>query len=220
MCFSTQASFTASGFLALIGIAALTKARHQRSLLLFATIPFLFSIQQLCEGIIWMTDPTNSGGFIHSAATHMYLIFAYLVWPLWMPLSILALEDARWRRFACYTALCAALCFGAYTITQMAQTGFWARIDHGHIAYPYYGSSFNFSWASFLYLSATMIPLLSCRLRYTWLLAAAACSSLALTTHWYHAHVTSLWCFFAALLSAIALLIVSTEVNKNHARKK
>jgi hypothetical protein len=220
MCFSAQASFTASALLALIGIAALMKARHQRPLLLFATIPFLFSIQQLCEGIIWMTDSTSPAGFAHSVATHMYLIFAYLIWPLWMPLSILALEGARWRRFACYTALCVALCFSMFTITQMVQTGFWARIDHSHISYPYYGSNFNFSLASFLYLYATGIPLLASHMRYTWLLAAAVCGSLAFTTHWYHAHVTSIWCFFAAILSALIFLVVSTEVNKNRARKK
>ena len=55
MCFSASASFIAGTSLSAVGVAALrnTKARSEQPL---AAIPLLFGIQQLAEGVIWLTD--------------------------------------------------------------------------------------------------------------------------------------------------------------------
>ena len=57
MCFSASASFSAAALL--LGIGALTLrsalATRQPRALLFAAIPILFAIQQLIEGVIWLT---------------------------------------------------------------------------------------------------------------------------------------------------------------------
>jgi len=54
MCFSATASFVAGTSLSAIGVATIRKA-ERRSELPFAMIPLLFGIQQLVEGIIWLT---------------------------------------------------------------------------------------------------------------------------------------------------------------------
>lgn len=57
MCFSATASFSAGALL--LGIGALTLksalATRQRRALPFAAIPTLFAMQQLIEGVIWLT---------------------------------------------------------------------------------------------------------------------------------------------------------------------
>lgn len=50
MCFSAQASFTASGLLLLIALYAFKRAQKKNSAL--AVLPLFFSIQQAFEGIV------------------------------------------------------------------------------------------------------------------------------------------------------------------------
>ena len=54
LCFSASASFIAGTSLSAVGVAALksTEARTERP---FAMIPLLFGIQQMAEGVIWLT---------------------------------------------------------------------------------------------------------------------------------------------------------------------
>ena len=54
MCFSATASFSAGAVL--LGLGTLTvKSAHRRRELPLAAIPLLFAIQQLTEGVIWLT---------------------------------------------------------------------------------------------------------------------------------------------------------------------
>ena len=54
MCFSATASFIAGTTLSVVGVAAL-KRTEAKTELPFAAIPLLFGIQQLIEGVIWLT---------------------------------------------------------------------------------------------------------------------------------------------------------------------
>ena len=54
MCFSATASFSAGAVLLGLGTLALKTASRPRELP-FAAIPLLFAIQQLSEGVIWLT---------------------------------------------------------------------------------------------------------------------------------------------------------------------
>jgi len=54
MCFSATASFSAGAVL--LGLGTLTvKSAHRRRKMVLAAIPLLFAIQQLSEGVIWLT---------------------------------------------------------------------------------------------------------------------------------------------------------------------
>lgn len=53
MCFSSIASFAASGILVVVGIASIKKVEYP-SQLMFAGIPILFSGQQFTEGFVWL----------------------------------------------------------------------------------------------------------------------------------------------------------------------
>ena len=57
MCFSATASFSAGALLLGIGTLTLRSAlaTRQRHALPFAAIPMLFAMQQLIEGVIWLT---------------------------------------------------------------------------------------------------------------------------------------------------------------------
>jgi hypothetical protein len=54
VCFSASASFIAGTSLCAVGVATLKRAEAKTELP-FAMIPLLFGIQQLTEGVIWLT---------------------------------------------------------------------------------------------------------------------------------------------------------------------
>ena len=97
MCFSATASFGASAVLGVIGVVSLSKAKTKPQKL-FGTIPLLFSIQQLTEGLLWIslrnTDMSNWLPFL----TYTFLVFAMAVWPFWIPFTIHKLETDEKRK--------------------------------------------------------------------------------------------------------------------------
>ena len=98
MCFSATASFGASAVLGVVGIISVAKARTNPQRL-FATIPLIFAVQQLTEGLLWISLKDPVLGSSQSLLTYIYLVFAMAVWPLWVPLTIRLLErDARSKR--------------------------------------------------------------------------------------------------------------------------
>jgi hypothetical protein len=54
MCFSASVSFTAGTALIALGAVTLKKAGHGAELA-YAAIPLLFGVQQLIEGLLWLS---------------------------------------------------------------------------------------------------------------------------------------------------------------------
>ena len=98
MCFSATASFSAGALLLGIGTLTLKSARRRRELP-FAAIPMLFAIQQLIEGVIWLTFGYEAP-LLNSVMTHVYSFFSHVLWPAYMPVAVLLKEPAGWRQRA------------------------------------------------------------------------------------------------------------------------
>ena len=90
MCFSTTASFASFSILTAVGVAGL-KYTHKPSQKFFAAIPFLFATQQLIEGFVWIGLLNNSNW--KAIPIHLFIFFAQVVWALWVPYSILKMEN-------------------------------------------------------------------------------------------------------------------------------
>ena len=94
MCFSAQASFITG--VGLLGLGALTIKRvRTRRELPYALIPLLFGIQQLLEGMLWLTF-TKSAPALNTWLTYLYLLFANVLWPIYVPLAVLARRMNAW----------------------------------------------------------------------------------------------------------------------------
>ena len=74
MCFSAGASFGVSAMLFGTGIVAIKKNESPKMLALACT-PFLFGLQQLSEGILWLTLSDTELMSMQSAATFFLCIF-------------------------------------------------------------------------------------------------------------------------------------------------
>jgi hypothetical protein len=71
MCFSAEASFAGGIIITSIGVATITKV-HKPSQLLFASIPLFFGIQQIVEGILWLTIPDPEYFKLQKIATYFF----------------------------------------------------------------------------------------------------------------------------------------------------
>ena len=98
MCFSAAASFGASAILSGVGILATRQVTEPKQRA-FAAIPFIFAIQQLTEGFVWLSLTQASWAEWTRPSSFIFLFFAEVLWPMWVPFAMLLLEkDQRTRR--------------------------------------------------------------------------------------------------------------------------
>ena len=215
MCFSAAASFSAGALLLGIGTLTLRSAwvARQPRALLFAAIPLLFAIQQLIEGVIWLTF-TNGHPALNAVMTHAYSFFSHVLWPVYVPVAVLLMEPAGWRRRAVVAFVAAGAAVGAYLLYVLLAYPTVSRSTGQHIEYvsPHFFAAVTMT----LYLLSTGIsPLLSTH-RMVVVFGALALLSFGAAYAFYATWFISVWCFFAALLSAVVYLHFSVrELNRS-----
>src|SRR5688572_15982016 len=84
MCFSAEASFVASACLGAAGIVSL-KVNKEPGQVLLAVIPLIFSVQQLAEGMLWLSFSHPDFLVSRQFFTYSFLVFSLMVWPVWLP---------------------------------------------------------------------------------------------------------------------------------------
>ena len=202
MCFSVTASFSAGAFLLGLGTLTLKSARRPRELVL-AAIPLLFAIQQLIEGVIWLTFSADAP-LLNSVLTHVYLFFSHVLWPVYVPVAVLLIEPPGWHRRALLVFVAAGIAVGAYLLYVLVAFPIISRPTGQHIEYvsPHFFAAVVMT----LYLlSTTVSPLLSTH-RMVKVFGVLALVSFGGAYFFYATWFISVWCFFAALLSAVIYL--------------
>ena len=202
MCFSATASFVACGATGAVGLVTIVRARGANELPL-AAIPLLFSAQQGVEGLLWLTLPIAPGDPASSLLTNLFLLIAAVFWPVFGPFAVLLIEPEAFRRRLMGGCLAAGAGVAGYTLWHGLSSLPTASIVDGHIVYS---GEPGLSYAIvFLYLMATgMAPLLSSR-RIVSLFGAMVMLGTFVTYAFYWEAFISVWCFFAALGSAVIL---------------
>jgi hypothetical protein len=202
MCFSATASFSAGALLLGVGTLTLKLARRPPELVL-AAIPLLFAVQQLSEGVIWLTFRYEAP-LLNTVMTHVYSFFSHVVWPVYVPVAVLLIEPPGWRRHAVFMFVVAGVAVGAYLLNFLVAFPIVSRPVGQHI--EYISPHFFAAAAMTLYLmSTTFSPLLSTH-RTIKVFGALALLSFAAAYYFYATWFISVWCFFAALMSTVVYL--------------
>jgi len=202
MCVSATASFSAGTLLLVIGTLTLKSAHRPRELA-FAAIPLLFAIQQLSEGVIWLTFRYEAPLF-NAVMTHVYSFFSHVLWPVYVPVAVLLIEPPGRRRRMLLAFVAGGTVIGAYLLYTLVAFPIVSRPTGQHIEYvsPHF---FALAAMTLYLLSTTISPLLSTH-RTVKFFGVLALSSFAAAYYFYATWFISLWCFFAALLSAVVYL--------------
>lgn len=212
MCFSASVSFGAGAVLAVAGVLTLNRVKTSTQYV-FATIPMFFAIQQFSEGLVWLSLSNPNFSTLEPMATVTFLIFAQVVWPVWVPLSIVMLEQNAKRKKILFTLLAMGATLSLYLGYCLMTYPVKASIVSYHIDYSL-SFPLAFIWISglFYFIPTVVSPLISSRKRVP-LLGLAILASYFFTKIFYTNYVISVWCFFAAIISIIVLFII-TEINK------
>jgi len=217
MCFSATASFSAGVVLSVIGVSAIKKVRHP-SEIMFASIPFIFAIQQTAEGILWLTLAKGNSVFLQNSMTHFYLIIAQIVWPIWVPLSILFLEKKRiQKRIQKILVLIGGL-VSLYMTYCIFNFSMQSKIDHYHISYTQNYPEIFSLFGSSLYVIATIGPAFFSHIRHMRILGTSVLLSYIISIIFYEDYLVSVWCFFASIIS-ISVYIVMQEIDSRHRKE-
>ncbi|MBI3259008.1 MAG: hypothetical protein HYZ54_06000 [Ignavibacteriae bacterium] len=212
MCFSATASFGAGVVLSAISYAT-TKKAQSPSQFVFASIPLIFCIQQISEGFLWLALTDTAFLPLKYSTMYVFLIFAQIVWPTWIPLSIFILEKNSKRKkilklFVGIGAL-VSLYLGYCMVTNTVD----AKIIGYHVSYEQdYPLAFQFT-SGLLYIVATILPSLFSSIKKMKILGAAIFISYFMTRMFYEDYIISVWCFFATVISLVVLAIMY-EVKK------
>lgn len=207
MCFSASVSFGAGVVLTVIGIATIKKANN-KSLLLFAGIPFVFGVQQFAEGILWVTIPKSNYYILQKIATYIYLFFAHILWPLCVPIAILLIEKSRTRKTIQKILVASGILVSFYLAYCLAAYPVKAVIEGHHIKYVLgYTDLLNNFWI-FLYALATIAPPFFSHIKRMWMLGITILISYLITAVFYENYILSVWCFFSSIISLFIYAIM------------
>ncbi|MEK7067340.1 MAG: DUF6629 family protein [Patescibacteria group bacterium] len=197
MCFSASASFAAGGVLTAIGTATIKNAKTKAELP-FASVPLLFGIQQAVEGVIWISFGLPA---LNAVMTYAYLMFAYVFWPIFFPISVLLLETNPVRKKFLRIFSLIGFVVGAYLLFFLFTDPGKAHIVNQSIAYDYQHLYKMLPLA--LYLLATCGSGCISSYRIINIFSVMLLASFFIAGWFFYATFVSVWCFFAAVLSFI-----------------
>ena len=210
MCFSASVSFGSGIFLSIIGLLALCKA--PKKYLLFAAVPLLFAIQQISEGFLWRLSVTDPSGQLRQAMIYTFLFFAFVVWPTWIPLSTYVFESDKKRKQILGYLLIFGAVISAVLLAGLVLKGATASAEGCHIVYSVP------QWipappllALFLYAIAVLAPFFIASLPGASFIGLLIGLSCIIAWFVWHTAFTSVWCFFAAILSLFILFYLPSK---------
>jgi len=211
MCFSAQASFIGAGVLTVIGLVTIASI-HTRRIIPFALAPLIFAVQQALEGIVWVTLNTGqTTSTLHRIGVYGFLSFVGMFWPLWAPISLWLIEPIKIRRHLLIGTLIFGILVAAASISQFVHSIPTAHILNHHLVYSTLDRPFNTfrgTCVTIFYLIATVGSFLISSVPLMWLAGLIVGAAWVITITLYYFAFGSLWCFFGALASMMAYLIV------------
>jgi hypothetical protein len=210
MCFSATGSFGAAAVLAGIGAVSMAQVKAPSRRLL-AVVPLLFAAQQVAEGVVWVTFDRPNWGGLHLLGVATFLGVALVVWPTWVPLALWAAEGNPRRRTVLSVLAWVGAGVSAYAGIHLIRGQPTAHVTGHSIAYSYAETGPALVLALYLpvYVLPAVVPFFVSTMRKARLMGAVLTASLVLTFVIERDALTSVWCFFAALLSLVIALGVS-----------
>ncbi len=199
MCFSASASFIAGATLTVAGVATLRMVTRPGQVP-FALIPLLFGVQQIIEGLIWLSFGDRSS-IDNASLTLGYSVFSHVLWPIYVPFAVGLLETVTWRRKALAVCQVAGVAVGLYLLYFIVQYPVVSRVLGKHIVYE--SPHFYIAAVITLYVISTCMSSLFSSNSIIRVFGALSVVTFIAAYAIHVATLVSVWCFFAAILSFI-----------------
>ena len=201
MCFSATASFIVGGSLIAAGAVTMRRAGERRELA-FAAVPLLFGIQQIVEGMLWLSFQYDAAE-LQTVMTYLFTMFSHVLWPIYIPFAVGVLEPQPGRRKIMWGFRLIGIAVSIHLLILITTQSLVAVTDH-HIIYVL---PRLYEWPMMLlYIVATCLVSIFSSHGLIRLFGTLALLLFIIAYLFYTAAFFSVWCFFAAILSLMIYL--------------
>lgn len=210
MCFSAEASFIVGGSLLVVGTAIIGKVNERKDYPV-ALIPFVFAAQQITEGLLWISLAHNNL-LTQFWLGNLYGGFVGIIWPLYAPLAIYFAETDAYRKKIIGLIGIAGAALSVYTVIELTSQPVTVEIINQHIYYEH--NVHAYPLIILLYLLATCMPFILSSFRKLRLTGYIITLGFVVAFSIYTTTFVSVWCFFAAVASALIFFHFAGSINK------
>ncbi|PJA45392.1 hypothetical protein CO174_03425 [Candidatus Uhrbacteria bacterium CG_4_9_14_3_um_filter_50_9] len=207
MCFSATASFAASGVLAAAGATSWHTADKKERVL--ALIPIFFAAQQFIEGLQWVVNKPSS---LSLTLGYAFLVFAFLIWPIYIPYVMERLENKKVRTRILHFLRWLGIFVAMFLLASVLINGLAIRVVDLHIVYDV-SIPYTIAWI-IAYVLATVGSLFVSSNRFFSWFGILSLVTVMISYIFFTAAFISVWCFFAAIMSA--LILVYLHIKPKH----
>ena len=159
----------------------------------------LFRSQQMVEGALWLSFRFDAPQ-LNLAMTYLFSMFSHVLWPIFVPFAIGLLETVPWRRTVIWGFQGVGLLVGLYLLFLIVEFPVTAVAAENIV---YVSPHFYKIPVMLLYLVATCVSCFFSSNATIRLFGALALLLFGVAYGFFAVALFSVWCFFAALLSAI-----------------
>lgn len=216
MCFSATASVTAAAALIPIGIYCAKIARNEMpGWLMLAVYPLAFGLQQAIEGSVWYGINSNNQLLVDTAS-HVYVFFSHFFWLFWVPFSVYYMEKAGTRkRFLGMLTILGAL-YGLSLFLPLVLNKGWLVVEVAQNSLLYkttmiYDGIIDRQIVRSIYALQVFLALILSTSSKVRVFGMLILMSVIGTFILFKYAFVSVWCFFAAILSAYILFMLRSE---------
>jgi hypothetical protein len=98
MCFSPQADLVGGAIIGTLGVASILKLRRRTTHVAIAALPIILAAHQIDEAFVWWGLQGHVPKSVEHVALWIYLLVAFVLLPVFVPLAVLSFEASGRRR--------------------------------------------------------------------------------------------------------------------------
>lgn len=204
MCFSPEGDLAGGVIVTAIGIDACRHLRGRQDHRALAALPLLLGAHQIIEAFVWWSLQGHVPRQVGLDAMWIYLIIAFVVLPILVPLIVMGLEPTARRKWRIAPFLAIGTGVSIVLLETMLANGPSVTLGRYHLAYSI-GLQHGVVVIG-LYVVATCGSLLASGYRDFVVFGVANVVAVAILARLSADGFASLWCFYAALASGAILL--------------
>jgi hypothetical protein len=204
MCFSPEADIGGGLLICAIGVDAVRHIGQRREFIALAWIPVLLGAHQFIEALVWLWLQGHVPRGIGHVALWAYLLIAFVVLPVFIPLAVIALEPTRRRKQLMVPFVLIGTVVAGILLAAMVRGPVSVKLAPYHLAYSIRLSDGFLIVA--LYVVAVCGPLLVSGYRNVALFGIANLIAVIIIARLTVSGFASVWCGWAAITSAAITL--------------
>jgi hypothetical protein len=204
VCFSPEADVAGGLVICAIGVDAVRHVGRRRELIALAWIPLLLGAHQFIESLVWLWLQGHVPRGVGHVALWAYLLIAFVVLPVFIPLAVIALEPTRRRKLMMAPFALTGAAIAGVLLAAMIRGPVSVTLAPYHLSYGIKVSGSLVVIA--LYVAAVCGPLLLSGYRNVAIFGIVNLVAVVIIARLTISGFASVWCGWAAVSSAAITL--------------